>query len=341
MSTHKKTPDTYAAALKESATFKNTYEVGDRVQTPQGPGKIVAVSSDVNKTGRVKVRVDGESEAATYTTTNIKHIADVNETHDKSHGSPYDCGGADAWYGRQFKPHKWVDQTDGTRKMVQLTDPAEIAAYKAGYQDEGGQGKDYDESMEEGWKSTAAAAALAGAMALSGGAAKAADTTKAGVTNMKAPTQATQAVKKEVLKRYPTDPRPDLKLGSIEDMFYNGNTNHDREIRYLNYQTDSDAKGMTPQQWSDAQGPKNSPMKTLTPDEIAARKKLPVRSANWTPDDDQLPATVRETDVWDKPNPVKKHKKLSPADKAAAKARAKRAGRKYPNMVDNIWAAKR
>jgi hypothetical protein len=44
--------------------------------------------------------------------------------------------------------------------------------------------------------------------------------------------------------------------------------------------------------------------------------------------------------VWDKPNPVKDHKKLSPSDKAKAKARAARAGRKYPNMVDNIWAAR-
>jgi hypothetical protein len=50
---------------------------------------------------------------------------------------------------------------------------------------------------------------------------------------------------------------------------------------------------------------------------------------------------VNEADVWDKPNPVKKHKKLSPADKDAAKRRAKAAGRKYPNMVDNIWAARR
>ncbi len=44
--------------------------------------------------------------------------------------------------------------------------------------------------------------------------------------------------------------------------------------------------------------------------------------------------------VWDKPNPVKKHSKLSPSQKAKAKARAKAAGRPYPNMVDNIWAAK-
>lgn len=49
---------------------------------------------------------------------------------------------------------------------------------------------------------------------------------------------------------------------------------------------------------------------------------------------------LNEEAVWDKPNPVKKHKKLSPAQKSKAKARAKAAGRKYPNMVDNIWAAK-
>ena len=50
--------------------------------------------------------------------------------------------------------------------------------------------------------------------------------------------------------------------------------------------------------------------------------------------------TVNE-EVWDHPNPVKKHKKLSPSDKSAAKRRAAAAGRKYPNMVDNIWAARR
>jgi hypothetical protein len=47
-----------------------------------------------------------------------------------------------------------------------------------------------------------------------------------------------------------------------------------------------------------------------------------------------------ESEVWDKPNPVKKHSKLSPSAKAKARARAKAAGRPYPNMVDNIWAAR-
>lgn len=45
-------------------------------------------------------------------------------------------------------------------------------------------------------------------------------------------------------------------------------------------------------------------------------------------------------EVWDKPNPAKKHKKLSPGKKAAAKAAAKAAGRPYPNLIDNMRAAR-
>ena len=45
--------------------------------------------------------------------------------------------------------------------------------------------------------------------------------------------------------------------------------------------------------------------------------------------------------VWETPNPAKTHKKLSPAKKAGAKAMAKAAGRPYPNLVDNMRAAKR
>lgn len=38
---------------------------------------------------------------------------------------------------------------------------------------------------------------------------------------------------------------------------------------------------------------------------------------------------------WEKPGPKRKSKPLSPAQKAAAKKRAKAAGRPYPNLVDN------
>ncbi len=44
--------------------------------------------------------------------------------------------------------------------------------------------------------------------------------------------------------------------------------------------------------------------------------------------------------VWETPNPKKKSKKLTPAQKSKAKAMAAKAGRKYPNLVDNMRAAK-
>jgi hypothetical protein len=44
--------------------------------------------------------------------------------------------------------------------------------------------------------------------------------------------------------------------------------------------------------------------------------------------------------IWDKKNPVKNHKKLTPEQKAKAKRRAAAAGRPYPNLVDNIAVAK-
>jgi hypothetical protein len=45
--------------------------------------------------------------------------------------------------------------------------------------------------------------------------------------------------------------------------------------------------------------------------------------------------------VWNKPNPKKKSKALTPAQKAAAKARAKKAGRPYPNLIDNMAASRK
>jgi hypothetical protein len=45
--------------------------------------------------------------------------------------------------------------------------------------------------------------------------------------------------------------------------------------------------------------------------------------------------------VWDRPAPKSAHHThLSAAKKTAAKASAKRAGRPYPNLVDNMRAAK-
>jgi hypothetical protein len=48
-------------------------------------------------------------------------------------------------------------------------------------------------------------------------------------------------------------------------------------------------------------------------------------------------------EVWDKPRPkgLGKPKKMSSAKKASAKAMAKAAGRPYPNLVDNMRAARK
>jgi hypothetical protein len=48
-------------------------------------------------------------------------------------------------------------------------------------------------------------------------------------------------------------------------------------------------------------------------------------------------------EVWDKPRPkgLGKPSKLSPEKKSAAKAAAKAAGRPYPNLIDNMRAARR
>lgn len=45
--------------------------------------------------------------------------------------------------------------------------------------------------------------------------------------------------------------------------------------------------------------------------------------------------------VWDTKNPKKKSSKLTPAQKKSAMARAKKAGRPYPNLIDNMAAARK
>ena len=49
---------------------------------------------------------------------------------------------------------------------------------------------------------------------------------------------------------------------------------------------------------------------------------------------------MKQKPVWEKENPKKKPTPLSSAQKASAKARAAKAGRPYPNLVDNMVASK-
>ena len=47
------------------------------------------------------------------------------------------------------------------------------------------------------------------------------------------------------------------------------------------------------------------------------------------------------TPPWQKKKPAgTPKKKLTAEAKAAARARAEKAGRRYPNLIDNMWAAK-
>jgi hypothetical protein len=45
--------------------------------------------------------------------------------------------------------------------------------------------------------------------------------------------------------------------------------------------------------------------------------------------------------VWKTPDPTKGDRKLTPARKAAAKRMAEKAGRPYPNAVDNMRASRK
>ena len=65
--------------------FKNTYNVGDRVDSPLGTGTIVAVSKNINVDGRVKVKLDDPSRAGedgrykdsfVLDTIQLKHISE-------------------------------------------------------------------------------------------------------------------------------------------------------------------------------------------------------------------------------------------------------------------------
>jgi hypothetical protein len=50
---------------------------------------------------------------------------------------------------------------------------------------------------------------------------------------------------------------------------------------------------------------------------------------------------MKKKPVWETKNPKKKSTPLSKNQKASAKASAKKSGRPYPNLVDNMAAARK
>jgi hypothetical protein len=77
-------------------------------------------------------------------------------------------------------------------------------------------------------------------------------------------------------------------------------------------------------------------MGDISPSKMPSGKKKARR------DDTDFTQFKEGGEVWNKPRPrsLGKTKKLSSAQKAKAKAAAKAAGRPYPNLVDNMRAAK-
>jgi len=77
-------------------------------------------------------------------------------------------------------------------------------------------------------------------------------------------------------------------------------------------------------------------MGDVNPSKMPKGKKLARR------DDTDFEQFAKGGEVWDKARPknLGAPKKLSAAKKAKAKAAAKAAGRPYPNLIDNMKAAK-
>lgn len=74
-----------------------------------------------------------------------------------------------------------------------------------------------------------------------------------------------------------------------------------------------------------------------------APSKMPKGVTKARRDDTDFTQFAKGGEVWDKARPkdLGKPKKLSPEKKAKAKAMAKAAGRPYPNLVDNMRAARK
>ena len=71
--------------------------------------------------------------------------------------------------------------------------------------------------------------------------------------------------------------------------------------------------------------------------------KMPSGKRKARRDDTDFTEYAKGGEVWNKPRPKElgKPKKMSSTKKSKAKAMAKAAGRSYPNLVDNMRAAKK
>lgn len=66
---------------------------------------------------------------------------------DRKHGSPYDRGGADSYYGRGFQPHYYKGDTYLSERVEDLT-REQLDEYTQGYQDN----EDYGDKKDWGYE---------------------------------------------------------------------------------------------------------------------------------------------------------------------------------------------
>ena len=123
---------------KLTAIAEDRPSVGDGVYLEFG--NILQVDTEIMEMSGDSITLLGDEKL-------FKVLESLNDAESK-HGSPYDRGRADSYYGRRHNPHKLVPNAHGGHEHEKLTDPSEVEAYSKGYR-ENTDKKDYGESVHE------------------------------------------------------------------------------------------------------------------------------------------------------------------------------------------------
>ena len=123
---------------KLTAIAEDRPSVGDGVYLEFG--NMLEVDTEIMEMSGDSITLLGEEKL-------FKVLESLNEIEDR-HGTPYDRGRADSYYGRSYNPHKLVPNEHGGHNRQKLTDPSEVEAYSKGYR-ENTDAKDWGESVHE------------------------------------------------------------------------------------------------------------------------------------------------------------------------------------------------
>ena len=116
---------------KENVTegFKNTYNVGDRVNTPIGPGVVTMISNNVNIDGKVKVKLDDPSRAGedgkykdefVFTTNMLKHLPEQGMA--EGNDQEFHTGGSKGLpFPGTYEQENNMFKTKGPRRITAMT----------------------------------------------------------------------------------------------------------------------------------------------------------------------------------------------------------------------------